>query len=42
MKFAELIREMSEQLKDFGRERIRAENEKLRPTLERMLERKKA
>jgi len=42
VKFAELIREMSEQLKALGKERIRAENEKLRPFLERMLERKKA
>jgi len=42
VKFAELIREMSEQLKALGKERIEAENEKLRPFLERMLERKKA
>jgi len=42
VKFAELIKEMSEQMKALGRERIRAENEKLRPFLERMLERKKA
>jgi len=40
VKFAELIKEMSEQMKALGKERIRAENEKLRPVLERMLSRK--
>jgi heterodisulfide reductase subunit A len=42
VKFADLIREMTEQMKALGKERIRAENEKLRPTLEKMLSRKKA
>jgi len=42
VKFAELIKEMNEQMKTLGKERIKAENEKLRPTLERMLARKKA
>jgi heterodisulfide reductase subunit A len=41
VKFAELISEMTEQKKALGKERIQAENEKLRPTLERMLSRKK-
>ncbi|MEM3618490.1 MAG: hydrogenase iron-sulfur subunit [Candidatus Bathyarchaeia archaeon] len=40
VKFAELIREMSEQLRALGKERIKAENEKLRPVLENMLKRK--
>jgi heterodisulfide reductase subunit A len=40
VKFAELIREMTEQMKALGRERIKAENEKLRPILENMLKRK--
>jgi len=41
VKFAELINEMTEQKKALGKERIKAENEKLRPTLEKMLARKK-
>jgi heterodisulfide reductase subunit A len=41
VKFAGLIEEMTEQLKALGKERIQAENEKLRQTLERMLSRKK-
>jgi len=41
VKFAELIREMTEQMETLGNERIRAENEKLRPTLDKMLSRKK-
>ncbi len=41
VKFADLIKEMTEQMKALGKERIQAENEKLRPTLERMLTRKK-
>jgi len=40
VKFAELIKEMSEQMETLGKERIKAENEKLRPTLEKMLSRK--
>jgi len=40
VKFAELIKEMSEQMEMLGKERIKAENEKLRPILERMLSRK--
>jgi heterodisulfide reductase subunit A len=40
LKFAELIREMTEQMRALGKERIRAENEKLRPILENMLKRK--
>ncbi len=40
VKFAELIREMTEQMETLGEENIKAENEKLRPTLERMLSRK--
>ncbi|MEM2917067.1 MAG: hydrogenase iron-sulfur subunit [Candidatus Bathyarchaeia archaeon] len=41
VKFAELIREMTEQLHALGRERIKAENEKIRPFLEKMLQKKK-
>ncbi len=40
VKFAELIREMTEQMRALGKERIKAENEKLRPVLENMLKRK--
>ncbi|MGB9959883.1 MAG: hydrogenase iron-sulfur subunit [Candidatus Bathyarchaeales archaeon] len=40
VKFAELIREMTEQMNALGKERIKAENEKLRPILENMLKRK--
>lgn len=40
VKFAELIREMTEQMHALGKERIKAENEKLRPILENMLKRK--
>jgi len=40
VKFAELIREMTEQMNTLGKERIKAENEKLRPILENMLKRK--
>ncbi|MEM2093250.1 MAG: CoB-CoM heterodisulfide reductase HdrA2 [Candidatus Bathyarchaeia archaeon] len=40
IKFAELIREMAEQMQALGKERIKAENEKLRPVLENMLKRK--
>lgn len=40
VKFAELIREMTEQMKALGKERIKAENQKLRPILENMLKRK--
>jgi heterodisulfide reductase subunit A len=40
VKFAELIREMTEQMRALGKERIKAENDKLRPVLENMLKRK--
>ncbi|MDW8024091.1 MAG: hydrogenase iron-sulfur subunit [Nitrososphaerota archaeon] len=40
VKFAELIREMTEQMRALGKERIKAENEKMRPILENMLKRK--
>jgi len=40
VKFAELIREMTEQMHALGKDRIKAENEKLRPVLENMLKRK--
>jgi heterodisulfide reductase subunit A len=42
VKFAELNKEMTEQLKSFGKAKIEAENEKLRPMLEKMLSRKKS
>lgn len=41
VKFAEVIREMTEKMKELGKERIRAENEKLKPVLDRMLSRKR-
>lgn len=41
VKFAAIMREMTEQLEALGPEKIKAENEKLRPTLDRMLSRKK-
>jgi hypothetical protein len=41
-KFAALIREMTDQMNALGKEKILAENAKLRPTLEKMLARKKA
>ncbi|MCZ2856290.1 MAG: hydrogenase iron-sulfur subunit [Candidatus Bathyarchaeota archaeon] len=41
-KFAEVITEMTEQMKALGKDRILAENEKLRPIIDRMLARKKA
>ena len=40
-KFAELITEMTEQMKALGKDRILAENEKLRPIVEGMFARKK-
>jgi hypothetical protein len=40
VKFAEIVREMTEQLHALGKDRIKAENEKLRPILENMLKRK--
>jgi len=42
VKFQGLIKEMTEQMKAIGKEKIKAENEKLRPTLEKMLTRKQA
>jgi len=40
VKFSGVVREMTEKMKDLGDERIKAENEKLKPYLERMLARK--
>ncbi|MEM3601695.1 MAG: hydrogenase iron-sulfur subunit [Candidatus Bathyarchaeia archaeon] len=40
VKFAELIREMTDQMHSLGKEKIKSENEKLRPILENMLKRK--
>jgi len=40
VRFAELIKEMNEQMKRLGKERIKSENEKIHPILERMLARK--
>ena len=39
-KFVSIVKEMSEQMKALGKEKILAENAKLRPTLENMLKRK--
>lgn len=40
VKFAEVIREMTAQMRALGKNKIKAENEKLRPILENMLKRK--
>jgi len=40
VKFQGLIKEMTEQMKSIGKEKIKAENEKLKPVLEKMLTRK--
>ncbi len=40
VKFAEVMREMTEQMHALGNEKIKAENAKLRPVLENMLKRK--
>jgi len=40
VKFAALIKEMTEQMKTLGKEKIKAENAKLYPVLDRMLSRK--
>jgi len=41
-KFSELIREMTEQMDMLGKDKILAENAKLRPTMEKMLAKKKS
>jgi len=41
VKFAEVMREMTERLRELGGQRIIAENEKIRPYLDRMLARKR-
>ena len=40
VRFAEIIREMTAQMKALGKEKIKAENAKLKPVLENMLKRK--
>ena len=40
VKFAQVVRDMTERLNEIGTEKIRAENEKLKPYIDRMLERK--
>jgi len=40
VKFAEIVREMTEQMYTLGREKIKTENEKFQPVLENMLKRK--
>jgi coenzyme F420-reducing hydrogenase delta subunit len=40
IKFAEVVKEMTAQMNALGREKIRAENAKMRPILENMLKRK--
>jgi len=40
VKFAEVVREMTEQMHALGENKIKVENEKLRPILEKMLKRK--
>ncbi len=41
-KFVNIVKEMNEQMNTLGKEKIKAENAKLRPTLENMLKRKGA
>ena len=41
-KFVEIVKEMSGQLKELGKEKILAENAKLHPVLDNMLKRKAA
>jgi len=41
-KFVNIVKEMNDQMKALGKEKILAENAKLRPTLENMLKRKAA
>ena len=41
-KFVQIVKEMNDQMKALGKDRILAENAKLRPTLENMLKRKAA
>jgi coenzyme F420-reducing hydrogenase delta subunit len=40
VKFAEIVREMTEQMHALGKDKIKAENAKLKPVLENMLKRK--
>jgi heterodisulfide reductase subunit A len=42
IKFAELVKEMSEQMNTLGKDKIKAENAKLKPVLENMLKRKES
>ena len=42
LELAELVKEMTEQMEALGKEKIKAENEKLRPPLEKMLSRKRS
>lgn len=41
-KFVNIVKEMTEQMKTLGKQKIQAENAKLKPTLENMLKRKTA
>jgi coenzyme F420-reducing hydrogenase delta subunit len=41
VKFAAIMKEMTEQLEELGPEKIKAENQKLKPKLDKMLARKK-
>jgi len=41
VKFAQVMKEMTEQMQTLGPEKIKAENEKMRPKLEKMLSKKK-
>ncbi len=40
VKFAQVVKDMTERLNEIGVEKIRAENEKLKPYIDRILERK--
>jgi coenzyme F420-reducing hydrogenase delta subunit len=40
VKFARIVREMTEQMHALGKDKIEAENKKLHPILEKMLKRK--
>jgi coenzyme F420-reducing hydrogenase delta subunit len=40
-KFADIVKEMSDQMKALGKDKIKTENAKLKPIIENMLKRKK-
>ncbi|MEJ2240627.1 MAG: hydrogenase iron-sulfur subunit, partial [Candidatus Bathyarchaeota archaeon] len=41
VKFAAIMKEMTEQLKELGKDRIKAENKKIKPVIDKILSKKK-